>query len=126
MGMGWRVLADAVLVLHLAVILFIALGGFLARRWPWLARVHLPFVAWGVAIELVQWTCPLTPLENVLRRRAGEGGFEGGFIEHYLVRAIYPEGLGPVTALLLAAIVITLNALAYAPMVARRRARAGG
>lgn len=106
-------LADLVLVLHFGFILFVVLGGLLALRWPHLALVHLPAAAWGVLIELRGWICPLTPLENSLRRAAGQAGYEGGFIEHYLLPVVYPDGLTRDTQLLLAAIVVLLNAGIY-------------
>ncbi len=118
-----RLAADAVLVLHLAFIVFVLLGGLLALRWrraPWL---HLPAAAWGGYIELSGGLCPLTPLENSLRRAAGEAGYAGGFIEHYLLPVIYPAGLTQEIQYLLAAIVLGVNALAYGWVWGRRRRR---
>jgi hypothetical protein len=120
--MIYGMLADLVLVLHLAFILFVAVGGLLALRWPRSALVHLPAAAWGVLIELRGWICPLTPLENTLRRAAGQAGYEGGFIEHYLLPVVYPSGLTRNAQLLLAAIVVLLNAGIYG-LVWRRRLR---
>lgn len=120
--MIFRLLADAVVALHLAVVAFIVAGGFLAWRWPRLALVHLPFAVWGVAIEVGGWVCPLTPLENRLRRLGGEAGYAGGFVEHYVLPVLYP-GIGPRTALALAALVLAVNALAYLPLLARRGRR---
>src|SRR5512146_3503694 len=88
--MTFRVLADAVVAVHLAFVAFVLLGGLLAIRWPRLAWVHLPCAAYGAAIEIGGWICPLTPLENVLRHRAGEAGYTGGFVEHYLLPVLYP------------------------------------
>src|SRR6266542_2623839 len=68
LGMIYRILADAVVALHLVVVVYIVAGGSLAWRWPRLALIHLPFAVWGVAIEIGGWICPLTPLENWLRR----------------------------------------------------------
>jgi hypothetical protein len=118
----WDLLADAVVLLHLAVVAFIVFGGLLALRWPRAALVHLPFAAWGVAIEIGQWTCPLTPLENRLRRLSGETGYEGGFIAHYLLPVLYPERLTANTGLALAALVLAVNVAIYAA-VARQRHR---
>jgi len=124
----WRLLADAVVLLHLAVVGFIVLGGLLALRWPRVAIVHLPFVAWGVAIEVWRWTCPLTPLENRLRRMGGERGYEGGFIEHYLLPVLYPERLTPRAGVVLAALLAALNFAVYGAVRRRVRRRhvAGG
>lgn len=120
-----RLLADLVVVLHLGFILFVVLGGLLVRWRRWAALVHLPCAAYGAAIELWGWTCPLTPLENRLRELGGERGYAGGFIEHYLVPLIYPAPLTPALQLLLGVLVVAVNAGAYlwALRPARRQER---
>jgi len=120
--MGYAVLADLVLLVHLAFVLFGALGGLLALRWRRAMWVHLPAVAWGAYIELSGGICPLTPLENRLRQAAGEGGYEGGFVEHYLVALLYPSALSRNTQFLLAALLVFVNLVIYV-LVWRRRAR---
>lgn len=107
------VLADLVVLLHLAFILFVMLGGLLVLRRRRLMWLHLPVVAWGAAIEFVGWVCPLTPLENRLRAAAGEAGYSGGFVEHYLIPLIYPAGLTRELQWLLGALVLLVNALVY-------------
>ncbi len=119
--MIFRVLADAVLVLHLAFILFVVLGGLVVLRHPRLAWLHLPAAAWGAWIEMAGWICPLTPLENELRARAGGGEFTGGFIEHYLVPLVYPGGLTRPMQWLLSALVLAVNAAIYWRLWRRRR-----
>ena len=116
-----RLAADAVLLLHLGFILFVLLGGVLAVRWRRAPLLHLPAVAWGVYIELSGGLCPLTPLENRLRIAAGDAGYAGGFIEHYLLALIYPAGLTQDVQYVLAAIVVGVNALAYGWVWRRRR-----
>ena len=111
--MVYRALADLVLVLHLAFILFVVAGGLLALRWQWAPLVHLPAALWGVFVEVSGGVCPLTPLENALRRAAGASGYSGGFIEHYLVPTIYPVALSHRVGLLLAGLVVLANAFAY-------------
>lgn len=111
--MIYSALADVVLVLHFGFILFVVLGGLLALRWPRAALLHLPTAAWGFLIELFGWICPLTPLENSLRRAAGEAGYSGGFIEHYLLPVIYPGGLTREIQLGLAAAVVAINLVVY-------------
>ncbi|WP_043309425.1 DUF2784 domain-containing protein [Pseudomonas sp. ML96] len=108
-----RVAADAVVLLHLLFILFVLGGGLLVLRWPRLALLHLPAAAWGVAVELLHLYCPLTPLENQLRRAAGEVGYAGGFVEHYLIPLIYPAGLTPQIQLWLGALVLVVNLPVY-------------
>lgn len=83
-------LADAVVVAHFAFLVFLVLGGFLSWRWPRLFPVHLAVVAWGIAIVVFSWLCPLTYLENALRESAGREALRGGFIETYLTGVIYP------------------------------------
>ena len=118
-----RLAADAVLVLHLGFILFVLLGGLLAVRWRWALLLHLPAVAWGVYIELSGGLCPLTPLENRLRIAAGDAGYAGGFIEHYLLALIYPAGLTHEVQDVLAAVVVGVNVLAYGWVWRTRRRR---
>lgn len=123
MGSSARLLADAVLLLHGLFILFAVFGGLLAWRWPRLAWLHLPAAAWAGWVVSAGWICPLTPLENALRRSAGDAGFSGGFLEHYLLALIYPEGLTRPVQLALGLGVLLFNAVVYAVLV-RRRARA--
>ena len=121
--MLYRVLADLVLLLHLAFILFVVAGGLLALRWRRAPLAHLPAVLWGAFVEISSGICPLTPLENSLRRAAGMSGYSGGFIEHYVVPTIYPPSLTQPPQLALAGFVLVANALVYL-VVWRRRSRA--
>ena len=120
--MIFRFLADAVLVLHLAFIAFVVLGGFMVLRFPALAWIHVPAVVWGVATEFLHLVCPLTPLENHLRALGGEAGYGGGFIAHYLTAWIYPVGLTPGIQWLLGLAVIVINLAIYLRLRQRRRA----
>jgi hypothetical protein len=125
--MGWRLGADAVVILHLTFVLFVVLGGFLTWRWPRMAFAHVPVALYGVLIELVGFTCPLTPLEKRFRRLARSEGYEGGFVEHYLVRVLYPGDYTVTVRLALAAGVVAANLVAYAGLWVRssRRRSAG-
>lgn len=89
--MLYGILADAVIVLHLAFILFVATGALLAVRWPWLVWAHVPALAWGAGTVLIGFECPLTHLENALRRTAGTATYEGGFVDRYIENVVYPE-----------------------------------
>lgn len=119
--MLFRLLANAVVLLHALFILFVVGGGFLAwrRGRRWVAAIHLPCALWGVLIEFRGWICPLTPLENSLRARAGGQGYSGGFIEHHVLPVIYPSGLTPRVQVILGTFVLVINALAYAVLVRR-------
>ena len=119
--MLYRILADSVLVLHLAFIAYVMLGGLVVIRWRRTIWLHGPAVAWGIWIMASGNVCPLTPWENQLRRAAGQAGYEGGFIEHYIVAAIYPEGLTRSMQFGFAGLVILLNVAAYALILRRRR-----
>ncbi len=109
-----RLLADALVALHLAFIAFVLAGGFLAVRHRGWALVHVPAVAWAAWTEFTATVCPLTPWENSLRAAAGEAGYSGGFVEHYVIPLIYPEALTARIQLALGIGVVALNAAVYA------------
>jgi Protein of Unknown function (DUF2784) len=113
LGVLYRLLANVVVALHGLFIAFVLLGAFLVWRWRWVAAVHLPCAAWGVLIEYRHWVCPLTPLETHLRARAGEQGYHGGFIEHYIMPVVYPGGLTPQVQVVLGTIVLVVNLCVY-------------
>lgn len=119
--MAYRAAADLVVIAHLAFIAFVVAGGVLVRWRRWVALVHLPCAVYGAAIELVGWICPLTPLENHLRRLGGERGYAGGFVEHYLVPMVYPRGLTAGAQIVLGVAVAVLNLAVYAWALRRRR-----
>jgi hypothetical protein len=102
-------------------VLFVVLGGLLVLRWPWVAVLHVPAAVWGVLIELTGWVCPLTPLEQSLRLRAGEQGYSGSFIEHYVLPLLYPSALTRTIQVGLGAIVIAVNLCIYGYLLKRRR-----
>jgi hypothetical protein len=119
--MSYRLLADLVLIVHAGFVAFVVLGALLALRWPRIAWVHVPVVLWGAGIEFLGGICPLTPLENHWRRLAGELGYPGGFVEHYLMSALYPDGLTRQVQLALGALVLLVNAAIYTWVFWRRR-----
>lgn len=119
--MWFRRAADVVLVVHFAFVLFVVLGGLLALRWPRVAWVHVPVALYGAIIEFLGFICPLTPLEVGLRRRGGETGYAGGFIEHYITAALYPSGLTREIQIALGVGVLLLNAIVYGLWWHRRR-----
>ncbi len=112
--------ANLLVIVHFLFVLFVILGGLLLFRWPGIAFVHLPAAAWGVMIEFNNWICPLTPVEQSMRRAAGEEGYTGGFIDHYIYPLIYPEGLTPEIQWVLGAIVLLMNAVIYGSWWLRR------
>ena len=122
--MAYRVLADLVVGMHALFVAFVVLGGLLALRWPWIAAAHLPAAVWGALIELRGWVCPLTPLEKSLRAAAGDAGYRGGFIEHYLLPVLYPAGLTRDVQLTLGSLVIAVNLVIYGIVLRRRMAGA--
>ena len=124
--MPYRPLADLVVLVHFAFLLFVVMGGLLVLRWPGVAWVHVPAALWGILIEFSGWICPLTPLENQLREHAGEAGYTGGFIAHYVMRALYPEGLTRGIQMILGAFVLLLNGGVYAAVIARARENRSG
>ncbi|MDZ7753355.1 MAG: DUF2784 domain-containing protein [Gammaproteobacteria bacterium] len=119
-----RLAADGVLVLHLVFVAFVVLGGLLVAYRSWIALVHLPAVVWVVLLEFRGWPCPLTPLEQWLRGMAGQAGYEGDFVEHYLMPLLYPPGLTPSMQWLLGGGVLAVNLVIYGVLLGRRVAAA--
>jgi hypothetical protein len=123
--MLYRVLADIVLVLHLGFVLFVVLGGLLVLRRPWVVWLHVPAAVWGALIMFAGWVCPLTPLEKRLRRLGGEAGYEGGFVEEYVLAILYPSGLTRTHQIVLGALVLAINLAIYGRLWwKKRRAKA--
>lgn len=121
--MIWRVLADGLVIIHLAFVAFVIFGGFILWRWPRAIFAHLPALAWGLWVEVSGQICPLTELEKSLRHMAGEAGYHGGFLHHYVLPILYPPGLTRSDQWVLAGALIAINALAYGRLLARRRVR---
>jgi hypothetical protein len=117
----YRALADLVLVVHLAFVVFVVLGGLLVLRWPWVAYLHIPAAIWGIFIEYSGGICPLTPLENSLRQSGGQAGYSGGFINHYIQPVLYPAGLTRGTQLVLGSLALLVNLGAYGLVIARMK-----
>lgn len=114
-------LADLVLLLHFAFILFVLFGGLLTLyRW-WFAWLHVPMFLWGALVNLGGWPCPLTPLENHYRQLAGEAAYQGGFVEHYIAPLVYPQGLTQEMGVIVGSGTLLWNAAIYAFVLVRRR-----
>lgn len=111
--MLYKILADLVILLHFGFILFVIFGALLVFKKPKLAWVHIPVALWGMLISLIGWVCPLTPLENYFHAMAGEYAYSGSFIDHYIVRIIYPSGLTRELAVGMGIIVLVWNVLIY-------------
>jgi hypothetical protein len=118
----YGIFAGAVIVAHFLFIAFVVAGGLLVVHWPRLAWVHLPAVVWGVVIELTGWICPLTPLENYLRRLGGNSSYSSGFIEQYLIPIIYPANLTIGTQYVLGGLVIAVNLVLYSLVIRKHHA----
>jgi hypothetical protein len=110
---AYRALADLVVVLHMAFVLFAALGGLLAYKWLRVAWFHIPAALWAALIEFAGWECPLTPLENWLRRMGGEAGYQTSFIEHYLLPVLYPASSTRSLHIALGFLVLGVNLAIY-------------
>ncbi|NOZ78832.1 MAG: DUF2784 domain-containing protein [Acidobacteria bacterium] len=116
----YRAAADTVVLVHLAFILFVVAGGVPVLKWPKLAWIHLPAVAWGALVEFTGWICPLTPLENNLRIAAGGLGYSGGFVERYLIPVVYPPSLTRTVQFAIGATVLAINAGVYTALLLRK------
>jgi len=111
--MGYQIAADLIVLVHFAFILFVIGGGFIVLKWRWFIWLHLPAAAWGTLAITFRWICPLTPLENSLRRASGNSSYSGGFIRHYLEPIIYPTGFDPSVYMLMGIAVILINLAIY-------------
>ena len=109
----YPLLANLVLIVHLAFVVFVLCGGLLVLRWRWIAWLHLPAAVWGAVVEFTGWICPLTPLENWLREQDGEIPYSSDFIAQYLLPVLYPGDLTRGLQLLLGTGVVILNAVMY-------------
>jgi hypothetical protein len=121
--MLYGILADIVVLIHLFFVLFAVLGAVMIIWRRWVIWLHLPAVLWAIWIELTGGVCPLTPLENWLRIRAGQGGYRGDFVEHYLLPLLYPVGLTRNIQILLGLVVISINAALYGYLFYQHRRR---
>ncbi len=115
--------ADIIVLVHLGFILFVALGGILVVKWRKVAFLHLPCALWGVLIAFGGWICPLTPLEMHFRQLAGQTGYDGGFIDHYVMPLVYPAGLTRGMQIAFGVTILTVNLLVYALMLVKRAKR---
>lgn len=109
----YQLLADLIVVVHFAFVLFVVLGGLLAVRWRRVFWLHVSAAFWGAFVEFSGWVCPLTPLEVWLRRRAGEAGYRSDFVARYLLPVLYPEGLTRGIQIVLGAFVVAVNLAIY-------------
>ncbi len=121
--MLYDLLATAVVLLHFSFVLFVVGGGLLLYKWPWLAWLHLPAVIWAALLEFNSWVCPLTPLEQQLRSAAGQAGYSGGFVDHYLLALLYPVGLDGNMQVILGSLVVVINVLVYGVLGWHRKGR---
>lgn len=118
--------ADVIVALHFAFVVFVVLGGLLVLRWPRVAWLHVPAVIWGALVEFTGWICPLTPLENRLRRAAGETGYQGDFIAHHILPVLYPNGLTRMDQLVLGGVALAINIVIYGAAIVRQAQKGSG
>ena len=121
--MAYRVLADLVVATHLVFMLYALFGGLLRLWKTWSVFVHAPTAIWIAVVAFRGWICPLTPLENTLRFAAGEAGYEGSFVEHYLIPVIYPSGLTRANQSLIGVVAVAVNIAVYVFVFYRLRQR---
>jgi hypothetical protein len=118
--MGYALLADLIVLLHLLFVCFVLFGGLLAATWPRVLWIHVPAFVWGCLVEFTGWICPLTPLENWLRIQGGASGYEGDFLSHWLLPLLYPSFLTDRLQILLGTVVLAVNGTIYAWLWRRR------
>ena len=106
-------LADIIVLLHFGFIVFAIIGGLLVLKWNWVVWIHIPAAVWGSLIVIFGWICPLTPLENMLRRTDTGETYTGGFIAHYIIPIIYPPGLTRELQIEMGIFLVLLNVIVY-------------
>ena len=116
----YHALADTVVLAHVSFVLFVALGGLLALRWPRVVWAHVPAATWGVVVEWADWMCPLTPLEDWLRAGGGGENDAAGFIARHLVPVLYPATLTRDVQVVLGALVLCVNVCVYRWVIVRQ------
>jgi len=121
--MLYQMLADSVVLVHLVFVAFAVFGGLLVLRWKRVVWVQIPAALWAALVEFAGWYCPLTPLENWLRAKAGEAAYRAGFIEHYILPVLYPAELSAGVQMILGGAVVAINILVYWRVYRARRAR---
>jgi Protein of Unknown function (DUF2784) len=114
-------LADIVLLFHFAIVLFAIFGGLIVLYKRWLVWLHIPVLLWSSVVNLASWICPLTPLEHVLRSLAGQAGYQGGFVEHYIVPLVYPNGMSRDIEIIAGFSILVWNGLVYTFVICWRR-----
>jgi hypothetical protein len=119
--MVYKLLTDLTVFIHLAFILFVVLGGFLVLRWRKSVYAHIPAALWGAAVEYFGLLCPLTPLENYFRNKAGYLTYKAGFIEQYITPLIYPENLKRNIQFILGSLVILINIVIYLLIIIKNK-----
>ena len=122
MAHSFALLAALTVLVHVLFVAFATLGGLLALKWPRVAWLHLPAAGWAVVVELSGGICPLTPLEQLLRQRAGLPGYSGDFVGNYIFPVLYPEGLAREAQVVLGVMVAAINLAAYGWVYRRRHA----
>jgi hypothetical protein len=119
--MGYRLLADAVMLVHFTFLAFVVAGGLLAWRWPWVIWPHVILALWGFSTIVFSIRCPLTDVEDWARERGGRQPLSGtGFIDHYLENVVYPQRYTRAIQVLAAAVVL----FSWAGLAVRHRRRA--
>ncbi len=118
--MIFQLLADLVVIVHLAFVIFVVAGGLVAFKWRKAIYFHLPAAAWGALIEFAGWICPLTPLENWLRRQGGASAYSGDFVNHYIMPILYPSELTREVQVVLGVLVVVINVGIYGFLIKSR------
>jgi len=116
--MFYRLLADSIVLVHFVFAVFAVFGGILIFRWRKVVWIHIPCALWAALVETAGWFCPLTPLENTLRIRSGAVGYDGGFVEHYILPLLYPVDLTRKHQIVLGILVILVNLSLYGALIA--------
>ena len=109
----YELFANLTLIIHLIFILFVIFGGLFFFIFSKIIYIHLPCLFWGIYIELTNFVCPLTYLENWFLYKGGLTTYSNDFIRNYLIQIIYPKGLTNEIQIYLGISLIVINILIY-------------
>ena len=114
----WRVVAAGLAALHVAYVVYVLFGALLVLVWPRSIWIHLAAVAWAGGTMIGNLGCPVTTWEKDALRRAGRDPYPEGFLQHHVLRRVFPADNARRNHVLLGLFALAVNAFLYLIAVA--------